>query len=44
MFVFLLAHTVTDFVDDAAMTPTPPPTVTPANTPTRINIPADRRE
>ena len=44
MFVFLLAHTVTVFVDDAAMTPTPPPTVTPANTPTRSNTPAERRE
>jgi hypothetical protein len=44
MFVFLFAHTVTVFVDDAAITPTPPPTVTPAKTPTRTNIPADLRE
>jgi hypothetical protein len=44
MFVFLFAHTVTVFVDDAAITPTPLPTVTPAKTPTRSNIPADRRE
>jgi hypothetical protein len=40
----LFAHTVTDFDDDAAITPTPPPTVTPAKTPTRTNAHADLNE
>ena len=44
MFVVLFAHTVTVFVDDAAITPTPPPTVRPANTPTTSRIPTERRE
>ena len=43
MFVVLSAHTVTVFVDDAAITPTPPPTVTPARTPTSRTAPVDRR-
>ncbi len=43
MLVFLFAHTVTVFVD-AAITPTPPPTVRPANTPTTSITPTERRE
>ncbi len=43
MFVVLFAHTVTVFVD-AANTPTPPPTVRPANTPTTSITPTERRE
>ena len=35
---------VTAFDGDAAFTPTPPPTETPAKMPTRSNTPADRRE
>ena len=44
MFVVLFAHTVTVLVDDAAITPTPPPTVRPANTPTTSITPTERRE
>jgi len=44
MFVVLFAHTVTVLVDAAAITPTPPPTVRPANTPTTSITATELRE